>query len=229
MECINVTAASNDLDVKVNAILSVIVQDDGDSFAKRAEMYYQQRPQLIEMIEDLRKTCRCLADKYDQLRSQLNSLSPVSRVRGNGSVQDHDLEDELVVYDVLNAQAANRDSIENLKMTPDCESCGEKMNVINGIGFQRNTSDGYKDAMLEHEKVWNELRFKVSELVEDNLSHQAELIRRNDAKRETIRDLCSKMNMKDENKTMNGNHRVTRKTQSQVSRLKWIFLGKFMK
>ncbi|XP_039034946.1 protein NETWORKED 3A-like [Hibiscus syriacus] len=219
----------SDLVAKVNAILSIIVQDDGDSFAKRAEMYYQKRPQLVEMIEDLRRTCRSLADKYDQLRSQLNSSSPVGRVRGNGSVQDRDLGDESLDDDVSNVQAADRDSIEDSKMTPENESYWEKKNVINGIGFQRNTSDGYKDAMLEHERVWNELRFKVSELVEDNLSHQAELIRRNDAKRETIKDLCSKMNMKDENKAMNGNHRVTRKTQSHVSRLKWIFLGKFMK
>ncbi|KAE8716470.1 hypothetical protein F3Y22_tig00110114pilonHSYRG00073 [Hibiscus syriacus] len=191
-------------------------------------MYYQKRPQLIEMIEDLRKTCCSLAEKYDQLRSQLNSSSPVGRVRGNGSVQDHDLEVEFE-DDVLNVQASIQDSIENSKMTPDDESYQGKKNVINGIGFQRNTSDGYQAAMLEHEKVWNELRYKVSELVEDNLSHQAELIRRNDTKRETIRDLCSKMNMMDENKAMKGNHRVTRKTQSQVSRLKWIFLGKFMK
>ncbi|KAK9008057.1 hypothetical protein V6N11_074961 [Hibiscus sabdariffa] len=217
MECIN------DLDTKVHAILSIIVQDDGDSFAKRAEMYYQKRPQLIEMVEDLHKTYRSLAEKYDQLRSQLHSSKCVE-LEGNGSVQDRDpeakLDDDVSDSDV---QATNHGS--ETKPEDKTSYQEEKKSVSNGIGFQRNTSDGYQAAMLEHEKVWNELRFKVSELVEDNLSHQAELIRRNDAKRETIRDLCSKMNMMDEN----GNHKVTKKTQSQVSRLKRIFLGRFMK
>ncbi|GMJ13103.1 Networked 3A [Hibiscus trionum] len=225
MECIN------DLDMKVNAILSIIVQDDGDSFAKRAEMYYQKRPQLIEMVEDLHKTYRSLAEKYDQLRSQLHSASPVAVTRvhglqscveleGNGSVQDRDLEAEL-------DDGVSNVVIKNSEMKPEDRRYEEEKK--SGIGFERNTSNGYEAAMLEHEKLWNELRLKVSELVEDNLSHQAELIRRNDAKRETIRDLCSKMNMVDDN----GNHKVTNKTrsqsQSQVSRLKRIFLGRFMK
>ncbi|KAK9027571.1 hypothetical protein V6N11_067399 [Hibiscus sabdariffa] len=186
-------------------------------------MYYQKRPQLIEMVEDLHKTYRSLAEKYDQLRSQLHSSKCVE-LEGNGSVQDRDLEAELD-DDVSDVQAANHDSETKPEHKTSYQE--EKKSVSNGIGFQRNTSDGYQAAMLEHEKLWNELRFKVSELVEDNLSHQAELIRRNDAKRETIRDLCSKMNMMDEN----GNHKVTKKTQSQsqVSRLKRIFLGRFMK
>ncbi|KAE8692770.1 hypothetical protein F3Y22_tig00110831pilonHSYRG00736 [Hibiscus syriacus] len=69
MEHTNVTAC-NDLDTKINLILSIIVQDDGDTFSKRAEMYYQKRPELVGMVEELQKSYRLLAEKYDQLRSQ---------------------------------------------------------------------------------------------------------------------------------------------------------------
>ncbi|TYJ43662.1 hypothetical protein E1A91_A03G167900v1 [Gossypium mustelinum] len=223
-------AASNDFDMKINGILSIILQDEGDSFAKRAEMYYQKRPQLIQMVEDFHKSYHSLADKYEQLRSQLNhgshptllsSLSsPVNQVQGHVELnaEDPDLETEFD-DDVPNHVFSK----ESKMKAEDKIRQGEKKKRSNGIGMQRNTSDGYEAAMLENEKLWNELRFKVSELVDDNLSHQAELIRRNDEKREMIRDLCSKMKM-DENKALTANN-----TRSQVSRLKRLFIGKFMK
>ncbi|XVF02146.1 hypothetical protein REPUB_Repub04eG0150800 [Reevesia pubescens] len=257
--------------MKINAILSIIVQDDGDSFAKRAEMYYQKRPELIQMVEDLHKSFRCLADKYDQLRSavindshpRLLSLSrSVNQVQGlqnyvegkklNG-VQSNDSRSKSTAEDLdhetefdddfSNGQALYEftpaDSSKSSKMKPadgGNYKNQEKKNIINGIGFQRNTSDGSQAAMLENEKLWNELRFKVSELVEDNLSHQAELIRRNDEKRETIKDLCSKMNIVkqgDENRSVKSksslvSHKVLKKSRSQLSRLKRLFLGRFL-
>ncbi|KAK6938067.1 Protein Networked (NET), actin-binding (NAB) domain [Dillenia turbinata] len=39
-----------DMDEKVYYILKVIDDDDGDSFAKRAEMYYKKRPELINFL-----------------------------------------------------------------------------------------------------------------------------------------------------------------------------------
>ncbi|XP_022762543.1 protein NETWORKED 3A-like [Durio zibethinus] len=258
MEFINVTA-SNDLDMKINAILSIIVQDDGDSFAKRAEMYYQKRPELIQMLEDLHKSYRSLAEKYDQMRSEVNDDSHRSQIQGvqkfvegnkelNGVQSnshsksstaedpDHDTEFD---DDYSNGQADEftpADSSKSSRMEPYGKN-QDQQDMINGIGFRRTTSDGSQAAMLENEKLWNELRFKVSELVEDNLSHQAELIRRNDEKRETIRDLCTKLNMVTqggENWSVKSrsslvSHKVLKKSRSQLSRLKRLFLGRFLK
>ncbi|WRX13645.1 Protein Networked (NET) [Theobroma cacao] len=263
MESINATA-SKDLDRKINAILSIIVQDDGESLAKRAEMYYEKRPELIHMVEDLHKSYRSLADKYDQLRSEvkrdshprsvLSLTSSVNQVHGlqnyverlegkelsgqsnfhskSSTAEDPDHETES---DDENIPA---DSCKNTKMKPDDGSDYENQEKkkIAGIGFRRNTSDDSRAAMLEDEKLWNELRFKVSELVEDNLSHQAELIRRNDEKRETIRELSSKMNMVQEHeirgvksKSSLVSHKLPKKSRSQFSRLKRLFVGRFMK
>ncbi|KAJ0094541.1 hypothetical protein Patl1_17021 [Pistacia atlantica] len=58
----------SDLDNKTKAMLD-IMQDDSDSFAKRAEMYYNKRPELVQMVEDLTKSYRCLAQNYENLRS----------------------------------------------------------------------------------------------------------------------------------------------------------------
>ncbi|CAD5195486.1 unnamed protein product [Musa acuminata subsp. malaccensis] len=57
-----------ELDEKTKQMLR-LVEDDADSFAKRAEMYYKKRPQLVSMIEDFRRAHRSLAVRCDQLRS----------------------------------------------------------------------------------------------------------------------------------------------------------------
>ncbi|KAK8714096.1 hypothetical protein V6N13_149297 [Hibiscus sabdariffa] len=186
MEDSNVTAC-NELDTKINAILSIIVQDDGDTFAKRAEMYYRQRPELIEMVQELQKSYRSLAEKYDQLRSQ----GLQNYVQGNeelNRVQDHNLHQKSTAddpdheigfdQDPSNAEAncefTTAESTESSKMKP----ADEQKNNANVVTFQRNVSDG--SILMENEKLWNELRFKVSELVDDNSSQQTELIKRND-------------------------------------------------
>nr|GMD77572.1 protein NETWORKED 3A-like [Ipomoea batatas] len=33
-----------------------LVEDDGETFAKRAEMYYQNKPQLLDLVQDLHKS-----------------------------------------------------------------------------------------------------------------------------------------------------------------------------
>lgn len=243
-----------DLDMKINAILSIIVQDDGDSFAKRAEMYYQKRPELIEMVEELHKSYRSLAEKYDLLRSQLNnndshprlllSLSKSVRPK-NDDVQGQDSishsHSKSSTADEVHDETELDDDYSNGKLaeefTLDYDKKKHMKKNINGngngngnIAFQRNASDGSQAAMLEHEKMWSELRFKVSELVDENLSHQAELIRRNDEKRETIRSLCSKIDDDDKMDNVKKSHKVnSRKSQSQLSRLKRLFFGRFMK
>ncbi|GAB4829703.1 hypothetical protein Ancab_019355 [Ancistrocladus abbreviatus] len=57
-----------ELDQKTKAMLRLI-EEDADSFAQRAEMYYKKRPELISMVEDFYRAHRSLADRFDQLRN----------------------------------------------------------------------------------------------------------------------------------------------------------------
>ncbi|KAE9611518.1 putative protein Networked (NET), actin-binding (NAB) [Lupinus albus] len=57
----------NELNEKTKAMLKLI-EEDADSFAKRAEMYYKKRPELISMVEDFYRTHRSLAESYDQVK-----------------------------------------------------------------------------------------------------------------------------------------------------------------
>ncbi|KAL8055067.1 hypothetical protein ABFS82_04G032200 [Erythranthe guttata] len=53
-----------DIDVKVKSMIKLI-EEDADSFAKRADMYYKKRPELMKMVEEFYRAYRALAERYD--------------------------------------------------------------------------------------------------------------------------------------------------------------------
>lgn len=63
-----------DMEDKVKGMLTLI-EEDGDSFAKRAEMYYKRRPELISSVEEAYKAFRALADRYDLLSKELQNAN----------------------------------------------------------------------------------------------------------------------------------------------------------
>ncbi|KAK3030748.1 hypothetical protein RJ639_036552 [Escallonia herrerae] len=63
-----------DMEEKVEYILKII-DEDGDSFAVRAEMYYRKRPEIINFVEDCFRGYRALAERYDHLSKDLQSAN----------------------------------------------------------------------------------------------------------------------------------------------------------
>uniref|UniRef100_A0A7N0TU76 NAB domain-containing protein n=1 Tax=Kalanchoe fedtschenkoi TaxID=63787 RepID=A0A7N0TU76_KALFE len=63
-----------DMEDRVNNMLKII-DLDGDSFAKRAEMYYKKRPELMEFVEESFRAYRSLAERYDHLSRELQSAN----------------------------------------------------------------------------------------------------------------------------------------------------------
>ncbi|KAK4418303.1 protein NETWORKED 1D [Sesamum alatum] len=53
-----------DMDVKVKTMIKLI-EEDADSFARRAEMYYKKRPELMKLVEEFYRAYRALAERYD--------------------------------------------------------------------------------------------------------------------------------------------------------------------
>ncbi|KAI4343442.1 hypothetical protein L6164_010790 [Bauhinia variegata] len=87
-------ATLSDLDEKTKLMLSVIDQDDGDSFAKRAEMYYSRRSELLETIQDLHKSYCSLSLRYHHLTARYPMLhhsfkSQNQNCVGNSCFEDH--------------------------------------------------------------------------------------------------------------------------------------------
>jgi len=52
------------MDSKVKHMIKLI-EEDADSFARRAEMYYKKRPELMKLVEEFYRAYRALAERYD--------------------------------------------------------------------------------------------------------------------------------------------------------------------
>lgn len=52
------------MDAKVKSMIKLI-EEDADSFARRAEMYYKKRPELMKLVEEFYRAYRALAERYD--------------------------------------------------------------------------------------------------------------------------------------------------------------------
>ncbi|XVF38271.1 hypothetical protein REPUB_Repub20aG0086100 [Reevesia pubescens] len=59
-----------DMDTKVKAMIKLI-EEDADSFARRAEMYYKKRPELMKLVEEFYRAYRALAERYDHATVEL--------------------------------------------------------------------------------------------------------------------------------------------------------------
>ncbi|XP_059659884.1 protein NETWORKED 4B-like [Cornus florida] len=72
-----------EMDQSVKRMLKLI-EEDGDSFAKKAEMYYQKRPELISHVEEFYRIYRSLAERYDNVTGELRKNIP-SDLQSQGS------------------------------------------------------------------------------------------------------------------------------------------------
>ncbi|XP_035549486.1 kinase-interacting protein 1-like [Juglans regia] len=63
-----------DMEEKVHSVLKLI-EEDGDSFARRAEMYYKKRPELIHFVEESYRAYRALAERYDHISTELQNAN----------------------------------------------------------------------------------------------------------------------------------------------------------
>nr|XP_043627405.1 protein NETWORKED 1A-like [Erigeron canadensis] len=59
-----------DMDAKVKSMIKLI-EEDADSFARRAEMYYKKRPELMKLVEEFYRAYRALAERYDYATGEL--------------------------------------------------------------------------------------------------------------------------------------------------------------
>ncbi|KAG6394904.1 hypothetical protein SASPL_145495 [Salvia splendens] len=60
-----------DMDGKVKCMIKLI-EEDADSFARRAEMYYKKRPELMKLVEEFYRAYRALAERYNHATGELS-------------------------------------------------------------------------------------------------------------------------------------------------------------
>ncbi|CAL9092006.1 unnamed protein product [Musa textilis] len=71
-----------------------LVETDADSFAKRAELYFKRRPELITHVEDAYRAYRALAERYDRMSGELHKANHTIATAFPEQVQYAMLEEE---------------------------------------------------------------------------------------------------------------------------------------
>ncbi|EYU36900.1 hypothetical protein MIMGU_mgv1a004548mg [Erythranthe guttata] len=72
-----------EMDQQVKKMLKLI-EEDADSFAKKAELYFKKRPELISLVEEFYRIYRSLAERYDHVTGELKKSIP-SDLQSQGS------------------------------------------------------------------------------------------------------------------------------------------------
>ncbi|KAF3777425.1 NETWORKED 1A protein [Nymphaea thermarum] len=69
-QLINIEGRPGDVDAKVKP-MTKLIEEETDSFARREEMYYKKRPELMKLVEEFYRAYRALAERYDHATGEL--------------------------------------------------------------------------------------------------------------------------------------------------------------
>lgn len=201
-----------------------LIEEDADSFAQRAEMYYKKRPELISMVEDFYRTHRSLAERYDQVKTEPGNRLLSSPWSSPLSFTKYRLEKSFSLNDKA------YDSYSEV-YGPEEES--DESEVDDPEEEEDQTVENHPLA-VETEQVQEIMRLKeeVERLRDENKAQRAQLEQKDEEKREVIRQLSLAMDLiRDENVKMR-ECLLSKKTHkkenhnNEVIKLKENFLGR---
>lgn len=190
-----------------------LIEEDADSFAQRAEMYYKKRPELMSMVEDFYRTHRSLAERYDLVKTEHGSRLPSSPWSSTSSplpFTKYRLEKSL--------------SLSEAAYDSYSEACGPEDES------DESEVDDPEEEDVAHDQELVRLREEVRRLVEENEEQREQLKAKDEEKREVIRQLSRGMELLREENVMLREclSKKTPKKESQVeyTKLKENFFGR---
>ncbi|XP_042016766.1 protein NETWORKED 4A-like [Salvia splendens] len=127
-----------DMDVNVKRMLKLI-EEDADSFAKKAELYFKKRPELVSLVEEFYRMYRALAEQYDHVMGELKKNVP-SDLHSQGSG----------VSDVGSEPHSTRPSPARTKSGPRAAGFDFFLGS-NGSGSDLNSKEGDESSTLDSE------------------------------------------------------------------------------
>ncbi|TKY56610.1 NETWORKED 4A [Spatholobus suberectus] len=174
-----------EMDRNVKRMLKMI-EEDADSFAKKAEMYYQKRPELIALVEEFYRGYRALAERYDNVTVELRKNIPSDLQSQGSGISDagsepsstlpsptrkkagrHKSSNRAAGFDFFLGSSGNgsdvyqKDGDESSTLT-DSEEESDDSSVNNYSGFSRNGSDlGMNRRIMELETELREVKEKL--------------------------------------------------------------------
>jgi len=224
------------MDQSVKRMLKLI-EEDADSFAKKAEMYYQKRPELVALVEEFYRRYRALAERYDHVTVELRKNIPSDLQSQGSGISDAGSEptsawpsptpkrggrlkssNRAAGFDYFlgssgNGSDAQKDGDESSTLT-DSENESDDSSVNNYSGFLQNGSDlVINRRIIELETELRELKGKLWMQEEEH----AEVSSRG-SRNENSEDFYTKINAY-EQELMNVNDKL-RLSEEEITKLK---------
>ncbi|PWZ34145.1 Protein NETWORKED 1D [Zea mays] len=157
-----------DMDSKIKVMIKII-DEDADSFARRAEMYYKRRPELMSLLEELYRAYRALAERYDHAAGELRQAHKKMAEAFPDEFQ-LDFDDDLPTE-----TASTETETDNRDMTPFFRS------FIKGGDSKKRAKDDQDHEKLQKEisslsQENQELKKKISSVLEKSNMAESEVL-----------------------------------------------------
>lgn len=182
-----------EMDKQVKEMLKLI-EDEGDSFAKKAEMYYQRRPLLVTHVENFYRMYRSLAERYDNVTVELRKNIPSSLQSQGSGISESDSEAQSTSpspekkktpkqkskiraagFDVFLGSGGSSD-ISKKGSDGSSSSSSESDSEVDEVGEENGNGVSYalNERIIELEDELQEAREKLEALEEKNVRCQCE-------------------------------------------------------
>ncbi|OMO99356.1 hypothetical protein COLO4_13346 [Corchorus olitorius] len=223
----------SDLEGKMKAVMTLMEQDNNlNSACQKADISFNRKSEVVRMLGEVNRSYSSLVEKYDQLMSKSQSFphyGSSSILSNSRDIQQTINQGRVVESSDDPITEASDSRPESVVDDPDFEHYSSSFEYLNK--FKPKAAE-FRKCSSERENIQFQLKFQFTKLMEENLRQQAELLRRNDEKRETIKELRLQLeHLKSENRTLQKclscSKMGVKRSHSQTSRSKGLIFGKF--
>ncbi|XP_051178333.1 protein NETWORKED 4B [Lolium perenne] len=145
-----------------------LVEEEGESPAEKAEVYYQERPVLVAHIKNFCRMYRALAERYDNVTGELRKNIPSSlQSHGSGGISESDSE-------TRSPSPSAEPDVEDKKGSDGSSSSSESESELDDAKEENGNSMFYalSQRIIELEDELHEARGKLDALEEKNMHSQ---------------------------------------------------------
>ncbi|KAK1693103.1 hypothetical protein QYE76_009800 [Lolium multiflorum] len=156
-----------EMETQVTEMLG-LVEDEGESPAEKAEVYYQERPVLVSHIKNFCRMYRALAERYDNVTGELRKNIPSSlQSHGSGGISESDSE-------TRSPSPSAEPDVEDKKGSDGSSSSSESESELDDAKEENGNSMLYalSQRIIELEDELHEARGKLDALEEKDIHSQ---------------------------------------------------------
>ncbi|PKA51303.1 hypothetical protein AXF42_Ash002666 [Apostasia shenzhenica] len=190
--------------------------DPGDSLAQRAEFYYQKKPELLKIVEEVERLCRSLTLHCSQ-QSRRSSPPSTSQIAGGKTTKIESLRSSA---EHSTAEDPDSELLAESKFEDSTISCEPTMQLLTSASCEhlKELARRNEEKRLAIAELWSQMEVLMKQNVELMAENEALAARLQDEKQNHLPAACSRCSR------INGRkHAIS----DQLARLKTLLVSAF--